>query len=199
MMLLLVGNVEMGWGQSLLVDNFTGTVGTALTANGWTLHSGTATPFLISSPSLTYTSYTGSGVGNAASTGGTSDDINKSFTSTNTGSLYMSFMYKPTSASTTTDYSVMFGNAAGISVTVFGGKFYVQKDVSNNLRFGITKTTAASANYTGYSYALNTTYLIVIRYDFVAGLTNDVAYLFVNPVLGTTEPTPTVTMLTAIE
>lgn len=193
---LLLMNTQVSWGQTLLVDNFSGNVGTALTANGWTLHSGTATPFLISSPALTYSSYTGSGIGNSASTGGTSDDINKSFTSTNTGSLYMSFMYKPTSASTTTDYSVVFGNAAGESVTGLFGKFYVQRDVSSNLRFGITKTTAASASYTGYSYALNTTYLIVIRYDFVAGTTNDVAYLFINPVLGTSEPTPTLTMMT---
>ncbi len=112
----------------LLTDDFTGTVGTLLTANGWTLHSGTGTPFLISSPGLTYSGYAGSAIGNAASTGGTSDDINKGFTSTNTGTVYMAFMYKPTAASTTADYSVSFGNAAGASVTGLFGRLYVQRD-----------------------------------------------------------------------
>ena len=142
---------------------------------------------------MTYASYVGSGIGNAASTGGTSDDINKGFTSTNTGSLYIAFMYNPKTASTTSDYSVMLGTAAGTSVTSFYGKFYVQKDASNNLRFGITKSNAASISYTGYTYSLNTTYMIVIRYDFVSGTANDQAYLFINPVLGGTEPAASLT------
>jgi len=194
--ILFFGTCQVGWGQVILTDDFTGTVGTALTANGWTLHSGTGTPFLISSPGSTYSSYIGSGIGNAASTGGTSDDVNRAFTSSNSGSLYLSFMYTPTTASTTTDYPVMLATTSGASVTSFFAKLYVQKDGSNNLRFGITKTTAASAVYTGYSYSLNTTYLIIIRYDFVSGTTNDIAYLFVNPVIGGTEPTATVTCTT---
>jgi hypothetical protein len=193
MTLLLIGSGVKATGANLLTDDFTGTVGAALTANGWTLHSGTATPFLISSPGLTYTSFLGTGIGNAASTGGTSDDVNKAFASTNSGSLYLAFMYKPTSASTTTDYSVMFGATSGASVTSFYGKLYVQRDASNNLRFGITKQTVGSATYTGYTYSLNTTYLIIIRYDFVAGTANDAVKLFVNPVLGSSEPSATVT------
>ncbi|MDD2331191.1 MAG: choice-of-anchor J domain-containing protein, partial [Candidatus Cloacimonetes bacterium] len=47
------------------------------------------------------------------------------------------------------------------------------------------------------NYALNTTHLIVLKYTFNAGATNnDAVYMFVNPELGGAEPTPTVSITT---
>jgi len=188
LVLILTSNV---FASVLLTDDFTGDVGANLTTVGWTLHSGTGTPFTITSPGLTYSGYTGSNIGNAATTGGTSDDINKAFSSTNSGSLYYAFLYKPTAASTTSDYGVSFGNAAGASVSGLFGRLHVQRDASNNLRFGIARQTGTVA-YTNYVYSLSTTYLIIIKYEFVSGTANDVVSLFVNPTLGGTEPTATV-------
>jgi hypothetical protein len=47
--------------------------------------------------------------------------------------------------------------------------------------------------YSSFSYSLNTTYLLVTKHQIVAGASNDVVTLFVNPVLGAAEPAPTVT------
>jgi hypothetical protein len=70
---------------------------------------------------------------------------------------------------------------------------WAKKDGSNNLSFGISKSsTASNVNYTPFSYVIGTTYLIVIKYNFVAASTNDTEDLFINPSIGVSEPTPTI-------
>ena len=90
-----------------------------------------------------------------------------------------------TSATTTGDYFFHLGQTA-IS-TAFRGRIFVKKDASNNLAFGIAQSTA-TANYTAFSYALNTTYLVVLKYSIISDVTNDVASIYVNPILNTVEP-----------
>lgn len=70
-------------------------------------------------------------------------------------------------------------------------RFYVQKEYSpsNDIQFGIAVGSgSASFTTTAASWAKNTTYLIVIRYDIVSGGA-DKAYLWVNPSLAN-EPSP---------
>jgi hypothetical protein len=197
LLLFFMMGINTSSGQSLLVDDFSGTVGTNLTANGWVAHSGGGTgPMTIASPGLSYSGYLSSGVGNATSPSGNSEDVNKAFTSTNSGSLYCSFMVSTGTTVNTTDYCLHFCQTSGASAANFFARFFIQKDASNNVRFGISKGTEAAVN-TPYSYALNTTYLIVIKYNFVAGATNDGVVMFVNPVPGGTEPvSPDLTTVT---
>ncbi|MDO9257662.1 MAG: InlB B-repeat-containing protein [Bacteroidales bacterium] len=182
-----------GWGQ-LLVDDFTGTVGTALTANGWVAHSGSgSTPMTIASPGLTYSGYLSSGVGNATSTTANNEDVNKAFTSTNTGSVYCAFMITA-NPTTTTSYPIHFCQTAGTTAANFFCRFYIQKDASSAIQFGLQKS-GETVTYTGYSYSANTTYLIVLKYTFnTVTSTDDAVYVFVNPTPGSTEPTPTVSV-----
>jgi len=66
---------------------------------------------------------------------------------------------------------------------------FVQKNASNVIRFGLTKSSdASSAVWTGYSYNQGTTCLIVLKYKINSGATNDNVYLWVNPVITGSEP-----------
>lgn len=187
--------IEKSFGQSLLIDDFTGTLGTNLTANGWTAHNGGGTsPLQIASPSLTYSGYASSGVGNATSVFGNGEDINKAFASTSSGTLYCSFMLNANPSGTTAAYPIHLATTSGATVTSFYARFNIQDDGSDNLRFGISKFTGA-ASYTGYSYSAGTTYFVVIKYTFNTGsTTDDVVEFFVNPTPGGTEPASTISV-----
>ncbi|MGZ9677525.1 hypothetical protein [Flavobacterium sp. GNP001] len=178
-------------GQALLVDDFTGTTGSALTVNGWTAHSsGGTTPNVINvtPSSITYPGYTSSGIGNEVTMTTSGEDVNRVFTSQTTGIVYTSFLVNVTSATIAGDYFFNLG-ATTIS-TNFRGRIFVKRDASNNVSFGIAQsTTATTANYSSAIYALNTTYLIVLKYDLVSGTTNDVASIYINPPLNSVVPT----------
>ncbi len=113
---LFVGNV--GWGQALLVENFDYTVGTYLTANGWSAHGAAGTtPIQVVSPGLTFAGYSGSGIGLAAGVNNTGEDVNKTFTQQTSGSIYAAFIIK-TEASNSAGYFLHFGQTA-IGTTFF--------------------------------------------------------------------------------
>ncbi len=183
--LMTLGWSNLSWGQSLLVDDFSGTVGTNLTANGWVAHSGSGTtPMTIASPGLSYTNYLSSGVGNATSASGNGEDVNKSFTSTSSGSVYYSFMINTAITTTTEGYSLHLNQ----NNTTFFGRFWLRL-VSGNVNFGLSKSGEA-ATYVATNYATNTTYFVVIKYTFNSGSTNDDGVeMWVNPALGGSEPT----------
>ncbi len=181
----------------LLVEDFSYTAATLLTANGWTAHSSSGTNAIpVATSSITYTGYLSSGVGNEVNLAATGEDDNKAFSSTNTGDLYASFLVNITSTQTTGDYFAHFAATSGSSgVTTFGGRVWVKKDASTtNFAFGLSSktSTAANVNYTGFTYTPGTTYLVVVKYSFVSGTTNDVAVLYINPVLDSPEPSPTI-------
>lgn len=180
-------------------DNFAYTVGTALTANGWTAHSGGGTnPILVTTPGLTYTGYPSSGIGEAVSLTTSGEDVHRTFAVQSSGSVYAGVM---------ANFSEAAIDAAGLGGyffhlgpdpigTTFRGRIYVKKDASNNLAFGITKAStnvAADISFTPFSFALNQTHLLIIKYSIVDGATNDTVSLFVNPTLGGAEPAATVT------
>ncbi|MFA5011869.1 MAG: T9SS type A sorting domain-containing protein [Ignavibacteria bacterium] len=182
---------NMGWGQAILTEDFDYLAGTLITTQGWTAHSGTTLPITVTTPGLTYSGYVGSGIGNAVTISGSGEDDNKSFTAQTTGSVYMAFMVNISSAKTTGDYFIHFMTGT----SSFYGRLLVKKDASNNLAFGIRRgSSTTSDTYTDYTYSMNTTYLIVIKYSFVAGgTTNDIANVFINPVIDGTEPISTLT------
>jgi hypothetical protein len=181
---LLLMNTQTSWGQ-LLNENFSYTIGTDLTSNGWAITGSTASPTVaVTAASITYPGYLSSGVGEGVSLATSGQDVNKSFASQTTGTIYASFLVNVTSATTTGDY--FFNVGASTIGTTFKGRIFVKKDASNNVSFGIAINSAA--NYSSAIYALNTTYLIVLKYDIVSGLANDTASIFVNPPLNSVIP-----------
>lgn len=188
---LVVGSLSA---TLLLEDNFTGTVGTLLTDNGWTAHSGTGTtPMSIAEPGLVYSGYVGSGIGNATSASGNNEDVHKSFTVVSSGSVYYSFLVNTAITTTTAGYSIHLN---GTETGYFNARFWI-KQVSGNVNFGISKNSTAPV-YDATNYALSTTYLVVVRYTFnTGGAQDDAVSMWINPTLGGAEPTPLVTVTEA--
>ena len=172
-----------------MVDNFNYTVGTTLTTNGWTAHSGAGTNAItVTAPTISYPGYASSGIGNEVTLTTSGEDVNKTFASQTSGAVYAAFLVNVTAAQTAGDYFFHFG--ASVISTGFQGRIFVKKDpATNNFAFGISKVGAvATAIFTPYSYVIGTTYLVVLKYSIITGASNDVAALYINPTLNTTEP-----------
>jgi hypothetical protein len=168
------------FGTLLLEENFSYTVGTLLTANGWSAHSGAGSnPVLVTTPGLTYAGYTSSGIGEATTISGGSgsrEDVNKAYGAQTSGIVYVATMVNVNAAVTTNDYFFHLGpNTIG---SAFVGRVHVKQDGSGNVAFGLGKGSSDTV-YTGFTYALNTTYLLVLKYEIITGTTNDIVSLFI--------------------
>ncbi len=154
----------------------------ALTANGWTAHSGAGTNPVSTTTGLTYTGFPGSGIGNAAlvnNLGG--EDVNITFANQNTDgqSIYFSFLASVTdpAATKTGDYFFNIGTPGGAVFTTFAARVYA-RITATGVNFGINN--ASSAVYGATDFLKNTTYLFIIKYTIsVAG--NDPVSLWVIP------------------
>jgi Secretion system C-terminal sorting domain len=185
--------------QQISADNFTYTG--ALTANGWTITNdgGATTPnvILAATPGLIYAGFHGSDKGGAATLLASGQDIKKDFpTAITAGKLYATLMLKVTSSSATGDY--ICGFTSGTAGTNYNLRFYVRTDtVTNKLAFGIGRSSGTPVVYSAGTYALNTTYLVTMVYEYVTGTTNDVCSFYVHPTTVATAE-PAATALTAV-
>jgi hypothetical protein len=183
-LLVILSSINV-WSQPLLVEDFSYANGTAITANGWTAHSTGANPITVANPStISYPGYLSSGVGGEVSMMTSGEDDSHTFTQQTSGTLYFSFLANLSSATTTGDYFFHIG-ATSIG-TNFRGRIFAKRDASSNLYFGIANS--STAVYSATTYSLNTTYLIVLKYDIVAGTTNDVSSIYINPPLNSPIP-----------
>ena len=176
----------------LLLDNFYYDTGLALKDTRWSSHSGTGTNTItVQDDNLGYEGYP-SVAGKCISLTGSGEDVNRTFTAQTANSVYASFLVNVTSATTTGDYFIHFGpQTIG---TTFRGKVFVKKNDADALSFGLSNAAnAAGAVWTDFNYSLNTTYLLVLRYDIVAGDANDVAHLYIDPPITSNEPAFTLT------
>lgn len=165
-------------GTAFLFEPFDYPAGDSLNGiHNWTLHSGTANPTRVVAPGLAYDGYKGKAVTNACSLTTTGEDLNRSFTSQTSGTIYASFLVSVDSATTTGDYFFHLSTAT-LSTSFFMGRIYVRKDASNNLAFGLSKLTEA-ATYSTYDFARRTTYPLVLKYKFSGGAQDDSVSLFV--------------------
>ncbi|WP_269240824.1 T9SS type A sorting domain-containing protein [Flavobacterium limnophilum] len=185
---------SLSFGQ--VTDTFTGTG--LLSANGWTLHSGTASQLTISSGSLTYSGLTPTG-NKIALVAGNSEDVNKSVgTAITTAAYYSAVLNFPntTGLTTTGDYSIALGSQVGATVTALYGRLMLKTGVAaNTFNIGLVNTsgTGTTPTYLATDYPTGTPIFVVIKYD----RSNNTAYLFVNPALDSTEPaTPSLTNAT---
>jgi acetyl esterase/lipase len=186
----------------LFVDNFDYPAGVSLTASptpGYTLQGTGTVPMNVATEGLSYPGYTGSGVGNAAQLVGPADGMDpfKQFvpSALTTGSVYVACIVKITSATVAGEYFLANKVDASTSGTasVVRARVYVKSDGAGGISFGIAKgTTPPTAGWTAFSYLPDATYLLVYKYTFVTGTTNDNVDLFINPVPGMPEPTPTI-------
>jgi hypothetical protein len=176
--------------QVLLEENFT-TAG-ALTSNGWTqIGSATTNALTSAGPALDYANLPSSGVGNAAALVNTGQDAYRAFGTTETGTIYTSFLVD-VSAALVGDYFYAFYNQATTGGG-YNGRVWIRSDGSGGFNFGVAKNTgtAASVDYETTARTFGTTYLVVMKLTRNAGsTTDDVASLWINPALGVSEPSP---------
>ena len=141
-----------------------------LTANGWVAHSGVNTNPIATTTGLSYSGYGGTSVGNNAAlvNNVTGEDDNITFVSqsTNAQSIYYSFLVKITDAAATKsgDYFIHLGNGGGSTLSKYFARVFAQI-TATGVNFGISNTASTSSIVYGTTnYAINTTYLIVVKY-----------------------------------
>ncbi|MFZ4399339.1 MAG: T9SS type A sorting domain-containing protein [Bacteroidales bacterium] len=172
-----------------LNEHFDYTAGDTLSTHGWQIHSTGVNSVLIKNGSLNYPQYPVS-VGNKAYLMNTGQDINRTFTGQNSGTIYASALVKIDSAITTGEYFMHFLR----NTTNFAARVYVKKSTTNPslISFGILKgSTSANTVYSAATYSIDSTFLLVIKYKFVSGTANDSVSLFINPGI-TEEGLPTI-------
>ena len=176
-----------------LTENFAYVTGSFLTDNGWLAHSGAGTnPIPVNDSPLSYPGYLNSGLGKSVTMTTSGEDNNRAFNSVTSGSVYASFMVNFSSAQTGGDYFFHMGPEN--TTSLFYAKVFVKKNAGDSLAIGVAKRNNTDVVYTPFSYALNTTYLIAVKYTFNAGtITDDEVKLWVNPVLDGIEPAATLT------
>lgn len=162
--------------SQLLVENFDYTIGSLLTANGWTAHSGEGTQAVDVTDGLTFAGYAGSGIGGAARLDNNGEDVHKTFTAQTGGVIYTSFLLK-TDASNSAGYFYMFAqNPASSS---FISRVFINA-TGNGI--GISNNSTAPSSFVAITPG--TTVLVVVKYDFASQL----SYLYVLNSFSATEP-----------
>ena len=173
--------------QSLLVDDFTGlNTGSSLVGqSSWVKGGSGPEPTIQNSSPLVYPGYNGgSGEYVLMPTGiATSSRVYKPFTTTaaGTNTFYYSFLLNLSATTATGDYFITLGDP-GTGTSYFGRIFAKTNGAGYNL--GVTKlANVASAVFGTTVFNYNQTYLVVVRYTFVTGASNDEMYVWVNPSL----------------
>lgn len=178
--------------SALLVEDFNYSANSAINTHGWSVYGASTPTILVTLPGLSYPGYASSGIGNAATLTPSGEDDYKSFTSQSTGSIYAAALVNVSTAGTSSSECFFHFGPTSSDTTLYGRVYFKKDSSSNNFAFGISKANGTPV-FTPFSYALNTTYLIVVKYSFVAsGGNNDTAALFVNPTMSTTEALPTI-------
>jgi len=159
----------------LVEENFDYTAASALVGQGGWAQTGTTTtnPITVTSSGLTFAGYP-SVTGNAVALVTSGQDVNLSFTQQTSGTVYAAALVN-TSAVGSGDYFLHFTQAP-ITSNIFLGRTFARVS-GGEVQFGIGKT-STSSTYATETYPLNTTVLVVLKYEFVTGTTNDIASIY---------------------
>ncbi|MES2778390.1 MAG: T9SS type A sorting domain-containing protein [Bacteroidota bacterium] len=188
----LLSQENFNYTAGQLTDN---AAGANVSGGVWKSFSGTGVFIPVIAGSLTYTGYASS-VGNKVrltATTASAEDDSMSFTLVTGGDIYVSFLlnvldtaFLNINSSANGDY---FVNLATNNTTFFSRVSIRRGAVGNTYNLGIRHSSTGITVWAPADYALNTTQLVVLKYSFVAGVTNDQTSLWVNPTLGGSEPT----------
>jgi hypothetical protein len=154
-MVAILMMATMVWGQAILVEDFNYPVGSLLTNNGWTAHSGAGSQPIDVTSGLSFAGYLGSGIGGAANLDNTGEDVHRTFTQQTSGTVYAAFVIQ-TSSSNSAGYFLHFGQAT------IGTTFFTRVWV-NATGNGVGIGTNAPVTYVPIT--ANTPTLLVIKHD----------------------------------
>ncbi len=161
--------------------------------HAWTMGASGTNKVDIISPGLTFPDYPGVATSNAVAFTPLTDRVQRNFEGVLSGNYYYSFLINVSSAGSGEFFAGFYSSSA------FRGRAYIKAD-GEGFQFGLLKSTASGVapTYTsGTPYSFGTTYLVVVKYEFVQGAQNDKVNLYVNPDLKSEESdTPTIGPLT---
>lgn len=179
-LILFVASVGLN-AQVLLEDNFTGTAGTAATTNGWTQIGTVVTnPINLTTGGLTFTGYTGSGIGNAVSLTTSGQDIYKDASSTITsGSALAGFMVNFSATQATGDY--FFALLPNSSTSTFACRVFARNSANPGFFNVAINKSNETPSYSTTDFAIGVTHLFYVEYVFRSGSNDDSVYLYVVP------------------
>ncbi|MEG2403116.1 MAG: hypothetical protein RSB34_09335 [Muribaculaceae bacterium] len=189
-------------GASLMVDNFDYSAGDLYNQGDWWKYgSNPNSPIQVVNDALTYPVYQATAIGKAAKIANvaTGQDLQKKFTVGDDkiigGTLYFSALMKVEDMSDVAPGYFMCLTGGNYSGSVTDGKsgsecgkLFVKPASAGKFFFGISRA-GATPEYTTQEYSFGATYLVVVKYEFVEGTTNDKVKIFVNPESATLEPT----------
>ena len=142
-------------------------------------------------------SYTGlTTAGNSISFAADGIDCFSPITTTNSGTVYYSFLMNISSMAGVTDANGGYLAGFGETNTNLGATLWTKRVDDTNFNLGIEVRTANAANttFTSTTYQTGQTYFVVVGYTFNPTTTSDdVVSLWINPVVNNPEPSATLT------
>jgi hypothetical protein len=187
-------------------DVFSATPGSNLSANGWVIHSGTSGFVVTAAGSLTYPGLTSTG-NKAVITSAGVEDVNLASAAPILAAELVAYystlinVVNTTGLAANTDlagnFFMFMGTGAGASSTVgaFNARLYIRAgSTADTFNLGILNNSGSpvTVSYSTTNHPVGTTLFIVVKFNF----TTNTASLFVNPTIGGTEGTPTVSNAT---
>lgn len=170
-LLALLFSFTTVWGQ-IFVENFDYPIGSLLTANGWTAHSGAGSQAITVTDGLSFSGYLGSGIGGAALLDANGEDVNRTFTPQTSGAVYTAFMVNVQTNPSQAGYFLHLGpDPIG---TAFRGRVWVDASNHFGVSFGGNVPTYSTTTFTN-----GATYFLVLKYEIVDGTDNDLVSLFI--------------------
>lgn len=163
--------------------------------DNWYTYSGSDGYIQVVAGNLTFDGYASEGVGNSVKllSGYIADDLRLFSPVLNTAGnkVYAGALINVSElkASNSSDYFLALADA---TIANAYARLYVKsvKDADNNyvgFQMGITKNNETSSiSWAEGTFSTNTTYLVVLEYEFVSGDKNDIARLYINPTSATT-------------
>lgn len=163
-----------------LNEPFNYTAGNSLGAQQMWTNVNTGDNIVVATGNLSYPGITSSG--NSITFVGTGIDARTPFTSTNSGTIYASFLatasdYANVTTDLTSTYFAAFTEASGSTTTA--GRIWIRKN-GTQYQYGLSPNTSAPTIWSSNLYNVNDTQYLVLGYDFTTNLLS----LYENPTIG---------------
>ena len=164
-------------------DTFDYPPGTDLTTTpSWALARTGSLDLAVAAGDLTYPDYNLSGGNQVAIVPG-ADAVGHTFAAVTSDAVFIAFLVRFSDVTDITDSGVFLWGGHDDDLLNRRLTVSANQDSGGNVRFKISKS--AGSSVTPYDYALDTTYLLVAKYEIVPGDDNDIVSLYVNPDLST--------------
>ncbi len=185
-----------------LNENFDGyTVGNLSGQGSWSVVTGTTDPIQATADNLSLAGYADAVTGGKAAyvkrntSVTTGEDLRKDFSTSTAGkSFYVSFLVNVTERGKEAAFFTLIDNKLNSVSKAINPRLYVIaspiEDNANQFHFSIGKSNESGGNVvsTETAFNLNTTYLVVLKYQVVEGTLNDILDLFVLSTASNQEP-----------